>query len=79
MSQYIIIMLIITQRGDSALIMAVERDRTEFVSRLLETGANTDLQNKVHYKGVKVFGNCSRLSNQPNSFDRLQKLFVAIG
>ena len=40
-------MSVITQNGNSALMMAVKRDRTKVVSLLLEAGANTDLQNKV--------------------------------
>ena len=40
---------IITQDGESALMMAVRRwGGTEVVPLLLEAGANTDLQNKVH-------------------------------
>ena len=41
-------MSVITQDGESALMMAARRwDRTEVVSLLLKDGANTDLQNKV--------------------------------
>ena len=40
-------MSVITQDGDSALIMAARWGRTEVVSLLLQAGANTDLQNKV--------------------------------
>ena len=41
-------MSVITQDGDSALMMAVRRwDRSKVVSLLLEAEANTDLQNKV--------------------------------
>ena len=41
-------MSVITQwNGDSALMMAVRKGRTEVVPLLLEAGANTDLQNKV--------------------------------
>ena len=40
-------MSVITQDGDSALMMTVREGRTEVVSLLLEAGANTDLQNKV--------------------------------
>ena len=41
-------MSVITQYGDSALMMAVRMwGRTEVVSLLLEAGANIDLQNKV--------------------------------
>ena len=41
-------MSVITQYGDSALMMALKRwDRTKVVPLLLEAGANTDLQNKV--------------------------------
>ena len=42
-------MSVITQDGDTALMMAARRfGMTEVVSLLLEAGANTDLQNKVH-------------------------------
>ena len=41
-------MSVITQLGDSALMMAAQDGRTEVVSQLLEAGANIDLQNKVH-------------------------------
>ena len=40
-------MSVITQDGDSALMIAVREGRTEVVSLLLKAGANTDLQNKV--------------------------------
>ena len=40
-------MSVITQYGDSGLMMAARKGRTEVVSLLLEAGANTDLQNKV--------------------------------
>ena len=40
-------MSVITQDGDSALMMAVREGRTEVVSLLLKPEANTDLQNKV--------------------------------
>ena len=40
-------MSVITQDGDSALMAAVRRGRTEVVSLLLKAGANTDLKNKV--------------------------------
>ena len=43
-------MSVITQDGDSALMMAVRGwVRTEVVSLLLKAGANTDLQNKVRF------------------------------
>ena len=41
-------MSVVTQNGDSALMIAASRDRTEIVPLLLEAGANTDLQNKVY-------------------------------
>ena len=41
-------MSVITQNGDSVLMMAVREGETEVVSLLLEAGANTDLQNKVY-------------------------------
>ena len=40
-------MSVITQDGDSALMMAVRESRTEVVSLLLEAGANIHIQNKV--------------------------------
>ena len=40
-------MSVITQDGDSALMIAVREGRTEVVPLLLEAGANTDLQDKV--------------------------------
>ena len=40
-------MSVITQDGDSALMMAVKAYRIEVVSLLLKAGANTDLQNEV--------------------------------
>ena len=42
-----LLMSVITQDGDSALMMAVRKGWTEVVSLLLKAGANTDLQNKV--------------------------------
>ena len=41
-------MSVIAQYGDSVLMLAAQEGRTEVVSLLLEAGANTDLQNKVH-------------------------------
>ena len=38
---------VITQDGDSALMMAVREGRTEVVPLLLEAGANIHIQNKV--------------------------------
>ena len=46
-------MSVITQDGDSLLMLAAQEGRTEFVSLLLEAGANTNLQDKVHV-GVHV-------------------------
>ena len=44
-------MSVITQDGESALMMAVRRwGGTEVFSLLLKAGANTDLQNKVYLK-----------------------------
>ena len=40
-------MSIITQYGDSALMIAAREGKTEVVSRLLEAGANIDVQNMV--------------------------------
>ena len=41
-------MSVITQNGDSALMMAAEEGRTEVVSLLLEAGADIHLQDKVY-------------------------------
>ena len=41
-------MSVITQRGYSALMIAVREGRTGVFPLLLEAGANTDLQNKVN-------------------------------
>ena len=43
-------MSVITQDGDSALMMAVREGRTEIVTLLLKAGTNTDLQNKVRFQ-----------------------------
>ena len=40
-------MSVITQNGESALMMAALWGRTEVVSLLLKAGANVQLQNKV--------------------------------
>ena len=40
-------MSVITQDGDSALMMAVRKVRTEIVPLLLEAGADIHLQDKV--------------------------------
>ena len=40
-------MSVITQDGNSALMMAIREGRTEVFPLLLEAGANTDLQNEV--------------------------------
>ena len=40
-------MSVITQDGNSALMIAVRDGRTEVISLLLKAGANIDLQNKV--------------------------------
>ena len=37
----------ITQKGESALMVAIRWGRTEVVSLLLEAGAKIDLQNEV--------------------------------
>ena len=48
-------MFIITQYGDSALMIAAREGRTaEVVSLLLEAGANINLQNKVGIVSVCV-------------------------
>ena len=41
-------MSVITQRGDSPLIEAARRDRTEVVSLLVKAGAALDLQDQVN-------------------------------
>ena len=41
-------MSVITQDGDSVLMMAVREGKTEVVSLLLEAGVNAHLQNKVY-------------------------------
>ena len=46
-------MSVITQNGDTALMMAVRRGMTEVISLLLEAGANTDLQDKVYIIGER--------------------------
>ena len=40
-------MSVITQDGESALMMAARKGRTKVVSLLLKAGANVHLQNKV--------------------------------
>ena len=45
-------MSVITQDGDSALMVATEEDKTEVVSLLLQAGANTDLQDEVNAKAA---------------------------
>ena len=40
-------MSVITQKGESALMMVAREGRTEVVSLLLEAGANIHLQNEV--------------------------------
>ena len=40
-------MSLLTQYGDSALMLAAKYCRTDIVSLLLEAGAKIDLQNKV--------------------------------
>ena len=39
---------VITQWGDSALMWAVWKSKTEVVVELVKAGANVDMQNKVH-------------------------------
>ena len=41
-------MSVITQYGNSALMLAAQEGMTDVVSLLLKAGANTDLQNKVY-------------------------------
>ena len=45
-------MSVITQNGDTALMMAVREGMNEVVSLLLKAGANTDLQNEVSLSTV---------------------------
>ena len=45
-------MSVITQNGDSALMVAAGEGKTEVVSLLLKAGANTDLQNKVNARAA---------------------------
>ena len=40
-------MSVITQDGDSALMMAARKGKTKVVSLLLEAGANIHIENKV--------------------------------
>ena len=47
-------MSVITQDGNSALMLAARRGMTEIVSLLLKARAKTDLQNKVHVKFYKI-------------------------
>ena len=42
-------MSVITQEGDSALMIAVRQGKTIVVSQQLKVGANIDLQNKVKF------------------------------
>ena len=39
---------VVTQDGDSALMMAIRNGRTEVFSLLIEVGANIQLQNEVN-------------------------------
>ena len=39
----------ITQSGDSALILAAWLGHTDVVTQLVNAGVNLDLQDKVHY------------------------------
>ena len=47
-------MSVITQDGNSSLMMAARKGRTKVVSLLLKAGANTDLQNKVRFPQICV-------------------------
>ena len=49
-----IIMSVITQYGESALMMAVRRGTTEVVSLLLKAGANIHLQNVSECVGESI-------------------------
>ena len=46
-------MSVITQDGDSALMMAAREGRTEVIPLLLKAGANIHLQNKVY---TRIYG-----------------------
>ena len=43
-------MSVITQNGNSALMMAARKGRTEVVSLLLKAGANIHIQNNVRFQ-----------------------------
>ena len=43
-------MCVITQDGESPLILAARSNSTEVVSLLVKAGATLDLQNKVHMR-----------------------------
>ena len=54
-------MSVIAQDGESVLMMAARKGRTEVVSLLLDAGANTDLQNKVELENdPRVFNTYGR-------------------
>ena len=57
-------MSVITQDGDSALMIAAREGRTEVVSLLLEAGANIHIQNKVEcVHGGVVYSTGKKVSN----------------
>ena len=60
-------MSVITQDGDSVLMMAIREGKTEVISLLLEAGANTDLQNKVHE--IIVYSTPAKKVNQERKKD----------
>ena len=47
-------MSVITQCGQSALMWAVGKGKTEVISELLKAGANVDIQNKVCHDCILV-------------------------
>ena len=65
-------MSVITQDGESALMMAVGEGRTEVVSLLLKAGANIDLQNNVH----KMDSYCVTITWHPGC--RLSHVFCVV-
>ena len=56
-------MSVITQNGDSVLMMAAREDRTEVVPLLLEAGANTDLRNKVKCQLMRTRSTYLKIKN----------------
>ena len=46
------------QDGDTALLVAARKGRTEIISLLLEAGASTDLQDKVNTAQIDLRMSC---------------------